>query len=351
MARDSGSVEEPLSAAREHGQAAPHAATSRIRFQAALASVVVGTIILGFKYLAYQLTGSTAILSDALESIVNVVSALFAVGGLLVVGWPGDPDDLDSRGKIDSLGTLFKGGMVALAAVLIIKEAGEALLFGHQLRQLTFGVSVTVGTGLASAALGWLLIWTGKRHRSLRLVADGAQMVSDVWTSAAATAGLALVITTGRMWLDPVAAALIGLNMMWTGVRLVRHAADGLLDEADPEQLERVLEVINTNLVPGVIRIHSLRVIRSGHLTHIDAQLVVPEFWTVEEAHAFASAFAHRVMRSVGSNGEIIFHIGPCHRQFCASCEVDPCPLRVQPFVERPWISLDEAVRADPGGQ
>jgi cation diffusion facilitator family transporter len=347
MASDGGSAELfPLSGDRE---AVAADASNRMRLRAATVSVVVGTILLGAKYLAYQLTGSTAILSDALESIVNVIAALFALGGLVVAGWPADRNHPYGHGKIEFFSAAFEGGMIALAAVLIIKEAGEALISHHQVREVRFGLVITVGAGLANAALGWFLIRVGKRHRSVSLVADGTHVLSDFWTSLATAIGLGLVLTTGLEWLDPLVAAMVGLNLVWIGLRLVHYAAGGLLDEEDTDLVERVLDAINTNLVPGVIRVHCLRAIRSGRFTHVEARLVVPEFWTVEEAHDFGTAFEHRVVRSLSDEGEMSVRLDPCRRQFCASCEVDPCPIRVQPFVSRSWIRLDEAVRSDPG--
>jgi len=321
-----------------------------MRVRAAIISVVVGSLLLGLKYSAYQLTGSTAILSDALESITNVIASLFALGGLVVAGWPSDRSHPYGHGKVEFFSAAFEGGMIALAAVLIIKEAGEALLFGHVVRQVNFGLLITVGTGLANAALGLYLLQAGRRYRSITLVADATHVLSDFWTSFATAVGLALVRATGRAWFDPVVAAMVGLNLLWTGVRLVRHAAGGLLDEEDPTLLQRVVDAINGNLVPGVIRFHSLRAIRSGRFTHVDALLVVPEFWTVDEGSEFGTAFERRVVRNLGVEGEIAFRIAPCHRQFCASCDVDPCPIRVQPFVSRSWIQLDDAVRPSPLG-
>ncbi len=351
MAWDRDSPEQPVLVTRESEELAAGEAPNRARLRAALLSLVVGTILLGFKYLAYQLTGSTAILSDALESIVNVISALFVLGGLVVAGWPADRTHPYGHGKVEFFSALFEGGMITLAAALIIKEAGEALVFGHQVRQINVGLLITIGAGLGNAALGWFLISTGKRYRSLALVADGTHVLSDFWTSVATAVGLGLVLATGLEWLDPVVAAMVGLNLVWTGLRLVRHAAGGLLDEEDTGLLARVLDAINTNLVPGVIRVHSLRAIRSGRFTHVDAHLVVPEFWTVEEAHDFHNAFERRVVRSLGIDGAMALHIKPCRRQFCARCAVDPCPIRVQPFAGRAWITLDEAVCPDPGGQ
>ena len=350
MARSREAAEQPVMSTREQRDRADTAANG-VRLRAAFVSVVVGTILLGFKYLAYQLTGSTAILSDALESIVNVIAALFALGGLVVAGWPADRNHPYGHGKVEFFSAAFEGGMIALAAVLIIKEAGEAFIFGHQVRQINFGLLIVAGAGLANAALGWFLIRTGKRSGSLTLIADGTHVLSDFWTSVATVVGLALVMETGLQWLDPLVAAMVGLNLVWTGLRLVRHAAGGLLDEQDTGLLERVLDAINSNLAPGVIRVRCLRAIRSGRFSHIDAHIVVPEFWTVEEAYDFGNAFEHRTVRSLQFDGEIAFRIEPCHRQYCASCEVDPCPIRVQPFVSRPWITFDDAVRSDTAGQ
>jgi cation diffusion facilitator family transporter len=327
----------------------PKATEHRTRVRAALLSVIIGTILLGLKYSAYQLTGSTAILSDALESITNVIAALFALGGLVIAGWPADRAHPYGHGKIEFFTAAFEGGMILFAAVLIIKEAGEALVFRHRVQEVPLGIMITSGTGLANAALGWYLVRTGKRLGSLTLVADGTHVLTDFWTSAGTVIGLSLVALTGHAWFDPIVAAIVGVNLVWTGVGLVRHAAGGLLDQEDPDLLQRVVDAINTNLVPGVIRVHYLRAIRSGRFAHVDAHIVVPEFWTVEEAHDFAKAFEHRVMRSLDAEGEVAFTVEPCRRQSCASCEVEPCPIRVQPFVSRPWVTVDDAVRSDVG--
>ncbi|MEO8601781.1 MAG: cation diffusion facilitator family transporter [bacterium] len=322
-------------------------APSRVRVRAGLISLVLGTFLLGAKYLAYQLTGSTAILSDALESIVSVVAALFGLGGLVVAGWPADRNHPYGHGKIEFFSAAFEGGMIAFAAIIIIKEAGEALLFGHQIRQVNIGLLITVGAGLANAALGVYLLRLGRTHHSLTLIADGTHVLADFWTSVATAVGLGLVLLTGFQWLDPVVAGMVGLNLIWTGLSLVRHAAGGLLDEEDVPLLERVVKAINANLADGVIRVHFLRAIRSGRFTHVDAHLVVPEFWSVEQAHEFGDAFERRVVHALDVEGEIAFHIDPCHRQFCASCEVEPCPVRLMPFARRTWITLEEAVRPD----
>jgi divalent metal cation (Fe/Co/Zn/Cd) transporter len=171
--------------------------------------------------------------------------------------------------------------------------------------------------------------------------------MSDFVTSLGITIGLGLVILTGRVWLDPLVAVLVGVQLGFTGFGLVRHAADGLLDAEDPILLKRLLDAISTNLEPGIIRVHFLRAIRSGRFTHVDAHLVIPEFWTVEEAHAVGDAFEQRVIDALPFEGEIVFHVDPCQRRYCSMCDVAQCPIREAPFEGRPPLTLDEVTRRE----
>lgn len=318
-----------------------------VRQRAGVLSLIVGLILLAIKYWAYQITGSTAILSDALESIVNVVAAVFALAGLTIARLPADRNHPYGHGKIEFFSAAFEGGLIAFAALLIIYQGVQALLFGVQIRSLNVGVLLTLGAGLANGALGWFLIQTGKKHHSLTLVADGKHVMSDFITSLGVTLGLGLVLLTDRTWLDPLIAVLVGINLAFTGFGLVRHAADGLLDAEDPTLLQRLLDAISANLEPGIIRVHFLRAIRSGRFTHVDAHLVIPEFWTVEQAHEVGDAFEQRVLNALPFEGEIVFHVDPCQRKFCSMCDVEACPIRISPFRERPPLTLDEVTRRE----
>ena len=320
---------------------------SRVRLRAGLISLGVSVVLLGAKYAAYRLTGSTAILSDALESIVNVVAAVFALGGLVFSGRPADRNHPYGHGKIEFFSAAFEGGLIAFAAVLIIYEVGLSLVRGVDIRQLEAGLGIVLGAGLANLLLGLYLVRTGRRASSLTLVADGQHVLSDFWTSVGIVVGLLLVRVTGLPWLDPIVAALVALNLMWTGVRLVRHAAGGLLDEEDTALLDRLLAVLGRYVGQGVIRVHHLRAIRSGRFHHVDAHLVVPEFWTVDRSHQLAEDLAARVIDELGVEGELVFHTDPCHRVYCAMCDLDDCPVRREPFRARPSLTLEEAVQPD----
>ncbi len=318
-----------------------------IRLRAGLLSLVVSIVLLGAKYEAYRLTGSTAILSDALESIVNVVAAIFALGGLIFAGRPADRNHPYGHGKIEFFSAAFEGGLIAFAAVVIIYEVVLSLLRGVEVGGLDVGVAIILATALVNLALGLYLVRTGRKYASLTLVADGKHVLSDCYTSAGIVVGLLLVRFTGILWLDPVVAGVVAVNLMWTGFRLVRHAAGGLLDEEDPALLSRLLNVLSTYVGQGIIRIHHLRAIRAGRFHHVDAHLVVPEFWSVERAHEVAEDLAARVMRDLGVEGELDFHTDPCHRIYCAMCDLGDCPIRREPFSGRPILTLEEAVQPD----
>ena len=332
---------------REGETSAPLAGDGRIRLAAMAISLVVSLGLLVAKFQAYRLTGSTAILSDALESIVNVVAAVFAIGALIFAGRPADRNHPYGHGKMEFLSAAFEGGLIAFAAVLIVYEVVQSLLYGVTLRSLDVGVAVVLGAGLVNLALGFFLVRTGRRYDSLTLVADGQHVLADFYTSAGIVVGLLLVYATGIAWLDPLVAAVVALNLMWTGVRLVRQASAGLLDEEDTDLLGRLLEVLQPHLGQGVIRVHHLRAIRSGRFHHVDAHLVVPEFWSVEQAHELTENLAERVMKELGVEGEMVLHTDPCHRIYCRMCDLDDCPIRREGFAGRPRLTLDEAVQPD----
>jgi cation diffusion facilitator family transporter len=320
---------------------------SRVRLRAVLISLAISVVLLGAKYEAYLVTGSTAILSDALESIVNVVAAVFALGGLVFAGRPADRNHPYGHGKIEFFSAAFEGGLIAFAAVLILYEVVQGLIRGVEVRRLEWGLAIVLGAGLVNLVLGWFLLRTGRRHASLTLIADGQHVLSDFYTSAGIVVGLLLVRFTGLPWMDPLVAAVVAFNLMWTGVRLVRHAAGGLLDEEDTKLLNDLLEILRGHVGQGVIRVHHLRAIRAGRFNHVDAHLVVPEFWSVDQAHELAEHLAQDVLAELGWHGELSFHTDPCHRAYCAMCDLQECGVRREPFGGRPPLTLDEAVQPD----
>ncbi|MFY9341541.1 MAG: cation diffusion facilitator family transporter [Planctomycetota bacterium] len=314
----------------------------------AAVSFVVALALLGVKVWAYVLTGSQAILSDALESIVNVAAAAFAFGVLAYAGRPADRDHPFGHGKVEFFSVAFEGGLIFCAALVILWQSGLALHRGAEVKALDAGLLLTTGAGVANGALGWFLVRYGRRHGSDALEADGLHVLSDFWTSFGVVVGLLAVCLTGLSIFDPLAAAAMGLWLLATGWRIVRRAAGGLLDEEDPALLARLVALLGPRARDGIIRVHQLRAIRAGRFRHISAHLVVPEFWTVERAHDAVEVLAQDLLREIPGEADIDFHTDPCGRSFCQRCDLATCPVRAQPFVRLEPLTVDEAVAPDP---
>jgi cation diffusion facilitator family transporter len=320
----------------------------RARLRAGIISLVVGTCLMAGKFLAYRLTGSSAIFSDALESIVNVLAAAFAIGSILFAGRPADRGHPYGHGKIEFLSAAFEGGLISFAAIAIGHEAVTAWIRGPELEQINVGLGISAAAGFANALLGLYLLRVGRRTNSMILIADGRHVLADTWTTSGVIIGLILVRITDVVWLDPLVALIVAVLLARTGFRLVRMAARALLDEEDTELLERLLEAGEEVRSPGIIRLHHLRAIRVGRFAHVDAHVVVPEFWSIEHSHDETDAFEARLLDRCQIEGEVAIHTDPCRRLYCEACDLPDCPVRVKGFVERPRLTLDEATQQDP---
>ncbi len=310
-------------------------------------SLIAAIVLMAVKFWAWSLTGSQAVFSDALESIVNVVAALLLIAGMVYATRPADRDHPFGHGKIEFFTAAFEGGLIFFAALAILWQSIAALVQGHELHELETGMLLTLGAGVANGLLGLFLIRYGRRHGSAAIEADGQHVLSDFWTSFGAIVGLGLVRLTGLTFFDPAVAIVTALLLLNTGWRVVRRAAGGLLDEEDPQLLQEVVNVLGSRVGGGVIRVHQMRAIRSGHFRHISAHLVVPEFWTVERAHDLAEELAAHVVREMPGDGDVSFHTDPCERTYCSMCDLEACTVRRQPFTGLVPLTVDEAVQPD----
>lgn len=325
----------------------------RERVSAISVSLVGGVVILGLKAAAYWLTGSMALKSDALESIVNVVAAAFGLGAVIFAGQPADKDHPYGHGKMEYFAAAFEGGLISLAAVVIFYEALLALLRGVELKSLGTGMLINIGAGALNGLLGWFLLSTGRRLKSKTLEADGHHVLSDFYTTGGIFVGLLLVQATGFGWLDPLIAIGVAVLLAKTGFRLVRESAAALLDEEDSVMIGRIVSDLDRLLKKGVdetgvITVHGLRAIRSGRYTHVDVHLVVPEYLPVSEAHDDTERFESRLIAATGLEGELHTHIDPCRRKYCARCTDSACPIRAEPLKAAVTLTADEAVIAEP---
>ena len=331
----------------------PDAAAQKARVRAILVSLAAGLAILALKAAAYFLTGSMALESDALESIVNVVAAVFGLGAVIFAGQPADKDHPYGHGKMEFFAAAFEGGLISLAAVLIFYEALRALLRGAAPHDLGLGILVNVGAGAVNGLLGWYLVNAGRWLNWKTLEADGYHVLSDFATTGGILVGLGLVALTGRWWLDPLTALGVSAVLARTGFGLVRQSAAALLDEEDSETIAALVGRIDGLLKrgvaeTGVITVHGLRAIRSGRYTHVDIHMVVPEYEQVAKAHDTAERFEKALLATAGLEGEIHAHLDPCRRKYCARCTDQACPIRLEPFKDVPAMTKEEATLVEP---
>jgi cation diffusion facilitator family transporter len=318
------------------------------RRRAAWVSLVAGVAIFLGKILTWQLTGSVAVLSDALESTVNVAAAALLVFSMILAARPADRDHPYGHGKVEFLSAGIEGALIVVAAVLIAIEAAGQLLRPEPLRDLGAGLVALGALSLGNAALGVYLIRTGREARSLALVADGKHVLTDVWTSAGVLGGLALVAVTGLAWLDPLVALLVAANIVWEGVRLARSAVRGLMDEADPALLEALAATLSHDRPPAWIDAHGLRAWRSGAVVHTDLHLVVPRYFDAERLHEISETIDERLRHGLDEPSESVVHFDPCGPVHCPGCEMPDCRVRAAAFKTRAPISAARATRTDP---
>lgn len=312
--------------------------SDKTRNRAAWISAIASILIFFLKMVAYRITGSTAVLSDATESIVNVIASIVALFVIRYASQPADSEHPYGHGKAEYFSSAFEGGMIFFAAIMIIGESAKALIYQEPTQKLEMGLLVVGGAALINLALGLYLRHVGKTHQSDALSASGAHVLSDVLTTAGVMVGLALVLLTGMAWLDPVIAIAVGLHLAYSGLKIVRESLGGLLDEVDSASLDSLVSSLQKMRVPGIIDIHHLRLIRSGRFHHVDAHLVVPEYWNISQTHKVTHAFEAEVVNDYGFDGELAFHLDPCKKSYCEICSVSDCPIRLQPFREaRPF--------------
>ena len=276
----------------------------------ALGSVAVAAAVLVLKLLAWGLTGSVALLADALESVVNVAAALAALAAVRYAAMPPDANHPYGHTKAEYFSAVLEGALIVLAAVLILHEAWRGWQAPHAPEQPMLGLAVSAVATAANAAWAVLLTRRGRELGSPALLADARHLFADVVTSAGVFVGVALVAVTGLLWFDPLIAALTAVNILWSGGRVVRASVGGLMDEAvQPELLGRIRGALSAS-ADGAIEAHDLRTRHAGRLTFIEFHLVVPGAMRVDEAHAICDRIEAALKAEV-DGAVITIHVEP----------------------------------------
>lgn len=276
-------------------------------------NIGVAAVVMAIKYAAYLVSGSVALFSDALESIVNVVTALAALIAIHVSTKPADADHPFGHHKAEFFAAIFEGAMIIVAAMLILAKTYQALSGGVRLEQPALGLSISIVASLINAGWAWLLISRGKDWRSPALVADGWHLVTDVVTTVGVIVGLTLAILTGWHILDPLLAAAVALNILWTGHKIALQSMSSLMDQAASPAIEnRIRDVIAAN-GHGALQAHDIRTRQAGRALFIEFHLVVPGAMTVDAAHEICDRLEDAIELAI-EGSEVVIHVEPAHK-------------------------------------
>lgn len=284
-------------------------ATERI----AVGSILVGILVLALKSLAWWLTGSVALMSDALESTVNVATAIAALIAIRIAARPADRHHPYGHHKAEFFSAVLEGVMIIVAALLIMREAWQGFMNPRALDAPLEGLLVNILASAINAWWCWVLISRGKRLRSPALTADGHHLLTDVISSVGVVFGVALAVVTGWAVLDPALAALVALNILWSGWRVMASSLSGLMDESvSPEQLAEIRTIISDQAI-GAIEAHDLRTRHAGPKTFIDFHLVVEGQTTVDQAHDICDRIEQALKKKLPET-MITIHVEPEHK-------------------------------------
>lgn len=279
----------------------------------AMVNIVVAAAVMAVKYLAYMVSGSVALYSDALESVVNVATAVAALLAVKFSAKPADADHPFGHHKAEFFSAIFEGAMIIVAALLILSKAYAAISAPTPLQSPTIGLAINGAAAAINAVWAYTLISRGNAWRSPALVADGAHLYTDVVTSAGVIVGLVLAVLTGWSILDPLLAALVALNILWTGHKITLQSMSRLLDQAASPDIEARIRRVIENNGAGAMQAHDIRTRQAGRALFIEFHLVVPGMMTVQEAHAICDRLEDAIEAAI-EGSEVVIHVEPGHK-------------------------------------
>lgn len=305
----------------------------------------ISVILLLVKFLAYYLTRSVAVLTDALESIVNVVAGFIGLYSLYIAAKPRDMNHPYGHGKAEFISAAVEGTLVFCAGAIIIYKAINNLLYPVHIRSVDKGIILIGATAVVNFFVGYISQQRGKKNQSLALVASGKHLKSDSYSTFGIIVGLMLIYFTNIIWIDSAVAIVFGVIIIYTGYSIARKSVAGIMDEADAELLSGMVALLNTNRRQNWVDLHNLRVIKYGSVLHLDCHLTVPWYLNVHEAHAEIDILALLVRKQFGETLELFVHTDGCLYTQCSICSKQDCAVRHHPFQERVEWTLENIIQ------
>lgn len=305
----------------------------------------ISVVLLLAKFTAYYLTHSVSILTDALESIVNVGAGFIGLYSLYVAAKPRDQDHPYGHGKAEFLSAAVEGTLIGTAGSIIIYKAVMSFIHPAAVEKIDSGILLIAATAVINFVMGLICVKKGKKNNSMALVASGRHLQSDTYSTLGIIAGLVLIYFTGYKWIDPVVAILFGFIIVFTGYRILRKSIAGIMDEADKELLSKMVAVLNRHRRANWVDLHNLRVIKYGSILHLDCHLTLPWYLNLHEAHREIDALAELVRKEFGESMELFVHSDGCLPFSCRICSKTDCPERKHIFEKNMEWTLDNILQ------
>lgn len=301
-----------------------------IRVQRLIAFLSV--LLFAAKLIAWYLTNSVSILTDALESTVNVITGFVGLYSVTLAAKPRDVNHPYGHGKIEFISAAIEGSLIFIAGLMIIYEAIDHLLDPIPLKGLNYGIVITAITGVINFIAGTYAIRQGKKYKSLTIEAAGKHIRVDAYSTFAIILGLVLLILTGWQWLDSAVALVFAIVIIVTGYRVIRKSLAGIMDEADTTLLAEVINFIQSNRRSQWIDMHNMRVIQYGDVMHVDAHMTLPWYYRVADGEKEIHILEDMIAEHFGNKIEIFVHIDACAPYSCKLCALADCPVRQEAF-------------------
>ncbi|AMP97602.1 Cation diffusion facilitator family transporter [Pedobacter cryoconitis] len=297
------------------------------------------------KFGAYFITHSNAILTDAAESIVNVLASSFAFYSIYLATLPKDENHPYGHGKVEFFSAFVEGVLIAVAGLIIIFKSSYDLIVPREIHQLLDGAIIIGITGVINLLVGYYLINTGKKHRSLTLEADGKHLLTDAVTSGGLVMGILLIKVTEIYWLDSVISILLGFYIVYSGYKLTRKSVGGLMDESNVELVETIVGILQNNRHNSWIDVHNLRAQQYGSDLHIDCHLTLPYYYDLNQVHTEISSIDHLINGNADRSTELFIHADPCLPECCNYCKLKDCPARQEAFAGEIGWNVENATK------
>jgi len=310
--------------------------------------LVTATVLLFIlKIIAWKITASVAILTDAMESTANVMAGFIGLYSLYISLKPRDTEHPYGHGKVEFISSAFEGILISIAGLLIIYKATENLFSPQEIQKLDLGFVLILFSGIVNYIIGRYCVAKGKKDNSPILISSGKHLISDTYSTLGLLLGLILIFITGLKWLDSVVAIIFAFVIIYTGYTIIRQAISGIMDETDMNVVEAVKNVLNRhrNEMPQWIDVHNLRVINYSGFYHIDCHLTLPYFYSVKQGHDEMEKMVFLLNEHFNNQVEFFIHIDPCVHFQCSLCALQHCPKRSKDFVKRQEWTLSNMLK------